>query len=298
MSAGIGAVLLATPCLAQDIEPRRWSHLPIGANFLGGAYAYSSGEITFNPVLRIEDGQFDLQTVGLQYIRSFELFGKSARFDLAQAYQSGTWKGLLDGVPASVDREGFADTTLRFAINLYGAPPLAGKEFAAYNAAKDCEDIVGLGLLVRLPTGEYLQDKLINLGSNRYTFTPQLGWVHNSGPWSFELSGSASFATENDEFFKGNTLEEQVYFVGQGHISYTFRPGLWITASTGYGYGGESTVNGVASDDVKGNLGWALSIGIPLSRTVGVKLAYIGTRTQEDTGADTDTISAGISMMW
>lgn len=298
LPVGIASLLLSLPCFAQDIEPRRWSHLPIGANFIGGAYLFSDGEITFNPVLRIEDGQFDLNTAALQYIRSFELFGKSARFDLVQTYQSGTWKGLLDGVPTSVEREGFGDTTLRFAINLYGAPPLAGKEFAAYNAATECEDIIGVGLLVRLPTGEYLEDKLINLGSNRYTFTPQLGWVHNQGPWSMELSGAVSFATENDEFFKGNTLEEEAYFVGQGHLTYTFRPGLWVTGSLGYGYGGESAINGIASNDLKGNLGWALSMGIPISRTVGIKLAYIGTRTQEDTGADTDTFSVGISMMW
>ncbi len=297
-SGSIGVALLALPCFAQDIEPRRWSHLPIGANFTGAAYAFSTGDITFNPVLRIEDGEFDLQTAGVQYIRSFELFGKSARFDFTQPYQSGTWSGLLDGVPASVDREGWGDTLLRFAVNLYGAPPLSGKEFAAYNAATECETIVGLGLLVRLPTGEYLEDKLINLGSNRYTFTPQLGWVHNRGKWSMELSGSANFATENDEFFNGKTLEEEVYFVGQGHVSYTFRPGLWLTASTGYGHGGESTVNGVPANDLKGNFGWGLSLGIPINRTMGFKLAYVGTRTQQDTGADTNTFSAGFSLMW
>lgn len=297
LPAGL-AVLLALPCLAQDIEPRRWSHLPIGANFAGAGYGFSTGDITFNPVLRIEDGQFDLHTAALQYIHSFELFGKSARFDLAQAYQNGTWEGRLNGAPASVDREGWADSTLRFAVNLVGAPPLSGKEFAAYNAATTCEDIVGVGLLVRLPTGEYMEDKLINLGSNRYTFTPQFGWVHNQGKWSTELSGSVSFTTDNDEFFNGRTLEDDPYFVGQAHLSYTFRPGLWLTASTGYGLGGESSVNSVPADDPKGNFGWGLSLGIPINRAMGFKLAYIGTRTQKDTGADTDTFSLGFSMMW
>jgi hypothetical protein len=290
--------LLALPCLAQDIEPRRWSHLPIGANFGGLGYGFSTGDITFNPVLRIEDGQFDLHTAAIQYIHSFELFGKSARFDLAQAYQTGTWEGRLNGAPASVDREGWADSTLRFAVNLVGAPPLSGKEFAAYNAATTCENIVGLGLLVRLPTGEYFDDKLINLGSNRYTFTPQFGWVHNEGKWSTELSGSVNFTTDNDEFFNGKSLEEDPYFVGQAHVSYTFRPGLWLTASTGYGLGGESSVNSVPADDPKGNFGWGLSLGIPINRAMGFKLSYIGTRTQEDTGADTDTFSLGFSMMW
>ena len=295
--AGLAAAL-ALPCLAQDIEPRRWSHLPIGANFAGLGYAYSSGDITFNPVLRVEDGQFDLDTAAVQYIHSFELLGKSARFDFAQAYQGGTWEGLLNGVPASVTREGWADSYLRFAMNLVGAPPLSGKEFAAYNAATTCEDIVGVGLLVRLPTGEYFDDKLINLGGNRYTFTPQFGWVHNQGKWSTELSGAVSFSTDNDEFFKGKTLEEDPYFVGQGHLSYTFRPGLWLTASTGYGLGGESSVNSVPADDPKGNFGWGLSLGIPINRAMGIKLAYIGTRTQKDTGADTDTFSLAFSMMW
>jgi hypothetical protein len=122
------SLLAALPALSQDIEPRRWSHLPIGANFIGGAYAYSEGTITFNPVLRIEDGKFDLNSVAAEYIYSFELLGKSARFDLLQTYQSGTWSGLLNGEPASVDRDGWADTALRFAVNLYGAPPLKEQE--------------------------------------------------------------------------------------------------------------------------------------------------------------------------
>ena len=44
--AGLALVvlLLARPCQGQDIEPRRWSHIPIGTNFTGGAYAYSTGD--------------------------------------------------------------------------------------------------------------------------------------------------------------------------------------------------------------------------------------------------------------
>jgi hypothetical protein len=37
--------ILALPCSAQDIEPRRWSHLPLGGNFAGVAYAYTEGDI-------------------------------------------------------------------------------------------------------------------------------------------------------------------------------------------------------------------------------------------------------------
>ena len=292
-------LLLATlPGFSQDIEPRRWSDLPIGSSFGGVAYAYTEGNISFNPVLRIEDGEFNLNSAALKYIHAFEVLGKSARVDLTQTYQGGRWSGLLDGVPTSVDRDGWADTSLRFAVNLYGAPPLAGQEFRDYRATTHCATIVGMGLVIQLPTGQYYEDKLINLGSNRYTFTPQFGVVHNRGNWSTELSTSASFYTANDDFFHSQKLENDCYLVGQGHLIYTFMPGLWLGASSGYGYGGESTLNGVSARDRKGNLGWGLSAGIPVSRAFGFKIAYVATRTDQKTGTDTNTLAIGCSLQW
>lgn len=289
---------LAQSCLAQDIEPRRWSHLPLGSNFGGVAYAYTEGEIYLNPVLRIEDGEFELNTAAFKYIHAFELLGKSARVDLAQVYQSGHWSGLLNGVPAATERDGWADTALRFAVNLYGAPPLAGQEFIEYRKATHCETIVGMGLVTTFPTGEYFEDKLINLGTNRYSFTPQLGVIHSRGKWSMEISNSVSFFTDNDEFFNGTKHEEDPYLITQGHLIYTFLPGLWLGASVGYGYGGESTINQVSADDLKGNLGFGLSAGIPVSRNFGFKIAYTGIRTREDTGSDNDTLTLGCSLQW
>lgn len=289
---------LTLDCHAQDIEPRRWSHLPIGSNFIGGAYAYTTGDIFLDPVLKIEDGEFYLHTAAVKYIRSFEMLGKSARVDLTQAYQSGEWSGLLNGVPASVARDGWADTQLRFAVNLFGAPPLAGKEFAEYRARTEPETIVGAGLAIVLPTGEYFEDKLINLGSNRFTFRPQVGVVHNRGKWSMELTTAAWLFTDNDEFFNGKSVEQAPHFTGEGHLIYTFRPGLWLSASVGYGVGSETDVNGVSSDNRQSNLGWGLGLGIPINRNLGLKIGYVGIRAHARTGADTDTLTTGFSVMW
>jgi len=298
VALALAVVLLARPCQGQDIEPRRWSHIPIGANFAGAAYAYSTGDILLDPALKIENAQFDLQTIAARYIRSFELFGKSARFDLTQAYQIGTWTGLLNGAPARAEREGLADTMLRFAVNLYGAPPLAGKEFAEYRAAAECETIVGMGLVVQLPTGQYFDDKLINLGANRFSFRPQLGVVRNVGKWSGELTTSATFYTANDSFFNGKRFEQDPVFSADANLIYTFVPGLWLAASVGYGDGGLTIVNGVANNDRQNNLGFGLGLGIPLSRAVGMKLGYTGTRTQANTGSDVDTFTCAFSVMW
>ena len=191
-----------------------------------------------------------------------------------------------------------ADSILRFAVNLYGAPPLEGKEYAAYRAAADVETIVGAALVVQLPTGHYKDEKLINLGTNRFTFRPQIGVVHNRGNWSMEVTGAAWIYTDNDDFFDGNKLEQDPLYTVQGHLAHTFRPGVWTDAAVGYGYGGQSTVSGVEKDDRKGNLVWALSLGYPITRRLGVNLTYIGTRTQESVGVDSDTIAVNLSIHW
>jgi len=289
-------LLLARPAHGQDIEPRRWSHMPIGANFAGAAYAYTTGDITLEPELRIQNAESDLQTIGLKYIRSFGLFGKSARVEVAQPYQIGHWSGLLNGVPAKVERDGLADGSLRFAVNLFGAPPLEGKEFAEYRAKADSETIVGFGLVLQLPTGQYYDDKLINLGNNRVAIRPQLGAIHNFGKWSVELTAAVSFFTENDDFFHGKRLEQDPIYTADAHLVYTFRPGLWLAASFGYGGGGGTTVNGAASDNRQSNLGFGFGLGIPVTRAIGVKLAYIGTRTEARTGMNADTFTCAVAV--
>ena len=89
------SLILCDGAAGQELEPRRWSHLPINTNFGGIGYAYTNADIAFDPVLMVEDATLDLHTVALKYIRSFELLGKSARFDIAQAYQDARWEGLL-----------------------------------------------------------------------------------------------------------------------------------------------------------------------------------------------------------
>jgi hypothetical protein len=226
------------------------------------------------------------------------LFEKSARVEFGQAYQEGRWTGLVDGVHAVAKRSGFSDSFLRVAINLCGSPPLKGQEYAAYRAGVEDETIVGMALAVHLPTGDYMNDKLINLGSNRFTFRPQLGVVHTRGKWSMEVTGTTWIFTDNDEFYNGNELEQDPLYAAQTHLIRRFSRRVWAGASLGYGYGAESTVNGINKADRKENLVWALSFGCALSRQLGVKVSYVGMRTQESVGLDSDSLVLGLSAFW
>ena len=84
---------LAFPCYALDPEPRKWNHVPMDVNFAGAAYVYTDADIFVDPVLKLENVNMKMKTLGGVYIRTFELFGKSARIDLTQGYKEATWTG-------------------------------------------------------------------------------------------------------------------------------------------------------------------------------------------------------------
>ena len=183
-------------------------------------------------------------------------------------------------------------------MNLDGAPPLKGKDYAAWGAQAKRETIVGAGLVVRLPTGDYMEDKLIKLGSSRYTIRPQFGITKTLGRWMGELTGEAWIYTDNNEFFNGNKLEQSPLYFGQAHAIYTVFPGLWAGGSLGYSQGGESKINGTAKNDPREATAWALSLGFPLARHWNGKIAYINTRAQERIGQDTDNLALAVSYGW
>ena len=294
----LALLLLTTSGFSQDIVPRRWSHLPVGSSVVVAATAYTSGKIYLDPDRRIEDVEVDLRTLGFNYIHNFRMLGKTARIDVIQSYQKGVWTGLVNGEFTAVKREGWTDLNLRYAINLYGAPPLSGKEYIEYGLRNKKQTLVGAGFIVQLPTGQYYADKLINLGSNRVTFRPQVGIVHRRGKLAFELTSTAWFYTDNDEFFGGTVLKQHPSIGVDAHVIYSFRPGLWVAAGAGVLGGDRTEINGIPNDNNKRNYGWGIGMGVPVSRTLGLKLTYVGTRTGVSTSGDADTLMAALTVLW
>lgn len=287
----LGWVGMAATVNAQDLEPRRWTPLPIGTKILGAGYAYTTGDLFFDPVLQIEDAEVEVDTLALSYVQSVALFGKPVRFDLLLPWQNAYWSGQLAGQSASTERAGWADPRFRLSVNLLGAPPLAAGDFQQYMSNRETTTVLGAALAVTLPWGEYLDDRLLNLGQNRYIVRPQLGLLHTRGPWSFELTGSAFIYSDNDDFYLNSRREQDTLYAMQTHVVRIFKPGLWASVSAGYGWGGRSTIDGDAKRDERGDQLLAISMGLPVAPRQGVKFAYVRGRTGNDAGADTDTFS-------
>jgi hypothetical protein len=282
----------------QELEPRRWSHLPGDVNFVGLGTAYTFGDINFDPVLQIEDSEVDTLATALVYIRTFDMFGKSARVDFTLPYGAGEWQGLLNGKPDSVSRRGLGDARLRMSVNLYGAPALRAKKFAQYRVANPVTTIVGAAVAVTMPTGQYDRDQLINIGQNRWVVRPQLGVLHQRNQWQFELTGSVFLYGDNNNFFQGTRREQDPLWFLQGHVVYTFKPGLWSSFSGGYGYGSRSTVSGLPKSDDSRLRYWKLSLGIPINSRQGLNVSLAVGRTNTASDANLTRIAVGWSLMF
>jgi hypothetical protein len=296
-------LLRLLPCLcctglaaAQDMEPRRWTHLPIDLNVLSLTYAYTTGDLQFDPLLGIDDAEFQMHSAFLAYSRSFALLGQTARLDVQLPVQSGRWEGLVGGEPRTVTRDGLGDPRIRFSIDLAGAPALRGADFIEYRRSRPVSTILGAALAVRLPLGDYKKDKLINLGENRLSFEPQLGVLHTAGPWSFELTGSLFIYADNEEFFSGNTLEQDPMLAVQAHVVRSFESGWWVSAGAAYGMGADSTINGVANDDERRNLLYGASFGFPISSSQSIHAGYIRRQALADVGGSSHNFLVGWSV--
>jgi len=290
--------LIAADGMAQDIEPRRWTHLPTGINVFGVGGGGIDADIFFDPVLRIEDASMEMYVFAASYVRTFEWLGKSSRIDVKVPYANGRWDGLLDGEYASRRRNGLADPTVRLSMNLYGAPPLSGKEFMQYRQNNPVNTTVGAAIDIGIPLGQYNSEWLLNLGSNRYVVRPQLGVLHQRHNWQFELTGSVFLFQDNDEFWKGTQLEQDPLWFLQGHVIYGFKSGWWTSVSGGYAYGGESSINGVPKNNDARSTYWALSLGVPLSRRQALKVSYVQADTHVRVGADTKSLLIAWSVNW
>ena len=283
---------------AQDLEPRRWNHIPSDLYILGVAYAYTDANVYFNPALKISDGTARLNSLGLGLMRTFDLAGKSARISLLLPYTSGRWSGNLDDEFQVVHRRGMGDPRLRFSVNLYGAPALKGQRFAQYRTEHETNTVIGASIAATLPLGQYYKDRLINIGNNRWSLRPQVGLVHTRGPWSIEVTGSIFKFSDNDSFIDKAVLQQKTLYAAQSHLIYHFKPQFWATLSAAYAKGGRIYIDKQETTFEVDNWLFAAGIGCAIGKTQSLNLTWLSGRTQNLVGRDSDNLLLAWSMKW
>lgn len=291
---GLLAILSAAPeCAAQELIPAAYTPAPYGVNFAGLALISNRGDLAFDPSGPIDEADADIIVSTFTYARTLNLFKRSASATVILPYVVGDLEGLYLGEPAAVNRSGTGDLVMRLGVNLLGGPAMEFREFAAYRP----KTLLGASLTVRAPTGQYDPTRLINIGTNRWSFKPEIGIVQVMGTWAVDAYVGAWFFTENSEFIGGTTRRQDPIYSCEVHLRYLFKRGLWAALDANYWYGGKATINGIGGDDLQRNSRVGFTVSWQVKRSHSLRFAASrGAFTR--IGGDFDSFGVAYGYTW
>src|SRR5271155_4523321 len=231
---------LASPAVrlsAQDLAPRAYVITAVHSNAITITWAFYDGGLNFNGTIPVSNATGTYYVSILSYYHSLSFFGRSANITASLPYGVGTFQGDVSAQARSIYRSGLLDSSFRFSVNLIGGPAMQPKEYARWKQKR----LLGLSLKMIAPTGQYSSTKLINWGSNRWAFKPELGYSERWGHWVVDGYGGVWFYTTNTSFFAGAVTKPQSESpIGslEGHLSYDIKQRLWLSVDGNFWYGG------------------------------------------------------------
>jgi len=241
-------------------------------------YSYLDGSIIFDGTVPITEATARVNISILSFSHSMNFFGRTANFTASLPYGVGNFRGTVANAETLAYRSGLLASSFRFSVNLKGGPAMDVQEYSKWRQ----KTIIGVSIKLVPPTGQYDPTKLINYGTNRWAIKPELGYSRRWGHWILDGYGGVWFFTTNSEFFSHNQFSPGTNTQSQnptgsfeGHLSYDFKPRLWVSFDANFWFGGSTSINGAINEaTLQRNSRIGATASIPLSRRQAIKLSY------------------------
>jgi hypothetical protein len=279
----------------QDLDPRAYARIPINATTVISGFTYSYGGVVTDATLPISNIRATVETTSLGLAHSFRLFNLTSQALVALPYSWAQVSGQVGNNLQHITRSGFSDMRLRYSVLLHGAPAATISEFA--QAPR--KTIIGVSLNIIVPSGQFFPDKLINLGTNRFSFRPEIAMSHPlSKRWLIDMYAGIWFFTRNDKFYPGSSVREQ-HPMGafQAHLSYNISASLWVAFDATYYSGGQSSVDDIYKDDRQANTRIGATAVVPVGKRNSLRFAF-STGAIVRSGQDFNSMSIGWQSSW
>jgi hypothetical protein len=289
----LALLLMPSGAPAQELEPGAYWPIAKNISIVTAVNAFNWGDIAFEPSVPIEDGRARINTSVVAFTRAFSLAGRSANAGLVLPIVGGHLEGIYIGLPAETNRFGLGDPRLRLAMNLYGAPAMTPREFASYQQ----ETIVGVSITVAPPLGQYDSTKVINIGTHRWSFKPEVGFSQTVGPWVVEFMAGVWVFTDNTDFLGDRTRTQAPIVATQAHLTYKFNRTRWLAADANFYTGGRTSIDGDQNLDLQRNS----RVGATFSSAIGGRQAIrmsVSRGAYTTIGADFTSIAFSYSYAW
>ena len=278
---------------AQELEPRAYSNLPMGLNFLAAGYAHSQGGLSTDPSLPLTDAHLKIDTGVVAYVRGIDLWGNSGKFDVIAPYSHLSGTALVAGQPRERVVSGAGDPRFRLSVNFYGAPALTLNEYRSYRP----DLVIGASVQVTPPWGQYDPSRAVNLGTHRWSIKPDIGFSKAFAPFTVDLTAGVTLFSRNDDYFGGQVLDQAPLYSAQVNLSHDFGRGIWAALGATFYRGGRTTVDDAPKDNALSNSRLGLTVAVPIDRYCAIKFnASSGISTR--TGTNFDTVGAVLQYRW
>ena len=268
--------------------------MPVNTTLLGIGIGYSEGGVLTDPSLPIQNLEATLLMPSILGGYVFDAFGKTSQFSAALPFAWAEATALINGSPAETSRTGFGDVRMRYSMLLMGGDAAKLPEFAK----AERKTILGASLSMIAPTGQYDNQKLINLGTYRWAFKPEIALSQPAGKrWLFDIYAGVWLFTTNNHFYpESATRDQRPLGSFQGHISYNFTPRMWAALNTTYYTGGNTVVNGHENNDRQENSRIGATFVFPIGKTQQIKTA-VSRGAIIRSGANFTSVSIGWQML-
>jgi hypothetical protein len=184
---------------------------------------------------------------------------------------------------------------MRLSVLLLGAPATKAVNFKNLKRGT----IIGVSMNVIAPTGQYFSDKLINLGTNRWSFRPELALSQPLGKhFQIDVYTGLWLFPNNNQYYTGkNKRSQDPMGTIQGHFSYNIKMNMWVALNATFYTGGQSSINDNTKDDRQSNSRIGATFLFPVSKKSAIKIAA-STGAIVRFGADFNTVSIGWQTNW
>jgi Putative MetA-pathway of phenol degradation len=274
VTAFISVTAGAAPLAAQDLAPRAYVITAVHSNAVTVAWSFFGGGLNFNGTVPIANATGTYYVPTLSFYHSLNFFGRSANVTASLPYGVGNFRGDVSGQTQAAYRSGLLDSVFRLSVNLIGGPAMQPNEMAGWKQKR----LLGVSLKVVAPTGQYSATKLINWGSNRWAFKPEIGYSERWGHWLLDGYAGVWFYTRNPASFDGAVAapqDEAPIGSFEGHLSYDLRPRLWVSLDGNFWAGGITSLSGIQNLQTKqtgSRIGATASL--PISKHQSIKASY------------------------
>jgi hypothetical protein len=284
---------IAHTAAAQEMEPRAYSPAPIGTQFVLLSYGYQSGDVLLDSSLPLKDVSTSLNAASIGYGRTFNLLGRQANAAVLFPYLWGTARGTVFEDQVNVRRSGGGDIRVRFSTVFKGGEARNAKEFAQQKRST----IIGASISMVVPTGQYDPARLVNPGSNRWAFKPEIGVSKPRGRWTLEVMGGAWLFTSNKSFLGNSRRAQNPMVPFQGAVIYTLRPRMWVSGNATFYTGGSTVLNDTANEDRQRNARVGATFSYPLNQQQSFKVVWAKGVTAR-IGGNLNTIAVAWQYAW